>query len=126
MNNLGNPQMHDKRKNIAPAYSFGVKHKNFTNNHSPGPKFNIEGNWFHFTIFIDRSTESLWTFTDSLREFTDSPRMKVIKLNHESFVDTSWKKRCSTLFALLKNTVSKSFQYTRPWNISQRKSHCGT
>merc|ERR1712113_614689 len=39
---LGNPQMHDKRKNIAPAYSFGVKHKNFTNNHSPGPKFNIE------------------------------------------------------------------------------------
>ena len=52
MNNSGNPQMHDKRKNIAPAYSFGVKHKNFTNNHSPGPKFNIEGIWFHFIIFI--------------------------------------------------------------------------
>ena len=55
MNNLGNPQMHDKRKNIAPAYSFGVKHRNFTNNHSPGPKFNIEGIWFHFIIFIVRT-----------------------------------------------------------------------
>ena len=44
--------MHDKRKNIAPAYSFGVKHKNFTNNHSPGPKFNIEGIWFNLSVFL--------------------------------------------------------------------------
>ena len=33
---------HDPRKNIAPSFSFGVRHKEFTNNHSPGPKFNIE------------------------------------------------------------------------------------
>ena len=45
--------MHDKRKNIAPAYSFGVKHKNFTNNHSPGPKFNIEG--IRFNLIAHRS-----------------------------------------------------------------------
>merc|ERR1711892_1224055 len=39
---LGNAQQHDKRKNIAPSYSFGLRHKSFTNSHSPGPKFNIE------------------------------------------------------------------------------------
>jgi hypothetical protein len=33
---------HDPRKNIAPSFSFGVRHKEYTNNHSPGPKFNIE------------------------------------------------------------------------------------
>ena len=26
----------------APSYSFGLKHKNFTNNHSPGPKFMVK------------------------------------------------------------------------------------
>lgn len=50
--------MHDKRKNIAPAYSFGVKHKNFTNNHSPGPKFNIEGIWFNFIL---SSSSIVWS-----------------------------------------------------------------
>merc|ERR1711953_641089 len=38
---LGQPQTHDKRKNIAPSYSFGLRHKEFTNNHSPGPKFMV-------------------------------------------------------------------------------------
>ena len=33
---------HDPRKNIAPSFSFGIRHKEFTNNHSPGPKLNIE------------------------------------------------------------------------------------
>ena len=61
--------MHDKRKNIAPAYSFGVKHKNFTNNHSPGPKFNIEGIWFKCSIFLSftSSRDTRWTFTESPR-----------------------------------------------------------
>lgn len=39
---LGAPSSHDKRKRISPSYSFGVRHKEFSNNHSPGPKFNIE------------------------------------------------------------------------------------
>lgn len=38
---LGQAQTHDKRKIIAPSYSFGLKHKNFSNNHSPGPKFMV-------------------------------------------------------------------------------------
>jgi len=38
---LGQAQSHDKRKIIAPSYSFGLKHKSFTNNHSPGPKFMV-------------------------------------------------------------------------------------
>lgn len=32
---------HDPRKIIAPSYSFGVKHKAFLNNNSPGPKFMV-------------------------------------------------------------------------------------
>ena len=50
--------MHDKRKNIAPAYSFGVKHRNFTNNHSPGPKFNIEGIRFNLIAQIYRPQQN--------------------------------------------------------------------
>ena len=99
--------MHDKRKNIAPAYSFGVKHKSFTNNHSPGPKFNIEGIGFDLAVFV----------------IDGSSIFKVTKLNPESFIDTPWKKWSTTLFPLLKNTICKSFQYTRSRNISQRKRH---
>ena len=48
---LGAPSSHDKRKRISPSYSFGVRHKEFTNNHSPGPKFNIEGNHYSLSEF---------------------------------------------------------------------------
>jgi len=37
----GTQQSHDPRKIVAPSYSFGVKHKNFSSNHSPGPKFMV-------------------------------------------------------------------------------------
>lgn len=39
---MGGKALHDPRKMEAPSYSFGLKHKNFTNNHSPGPKFMVK------------------------------------------------------------------------------------
>lgn len=38
---VGSITSHDPRKIVAPSYSFGVRHKTFSNSHSPGPKFMV-------------------------------------------------------------------------------------